>query len=83
MLYVLHSFGPDHVRLMSVDGEGKLTARPERYTVNTHDKPNRVSTMVVLSPDEKLVFVGTTFDEPASRIRTAHRSSGSAGQAGR
>ena len=63
-LYVLHSFGPDHVRLMSVDGEGKLTARPERYTVNTHDKPNRVSTMVAVSPDEKLVFVGTTFDEP-------------------
>ena len=31
---------------MSVDGEGKLTARPERYTINTHDKPNRVSTMV-------------------------------------
>jgi 6-phosphogluconolactonase (cycloisomerase 2 family) len=63
-LYVLHSFGPDHLRLMSVDGEGKLTARPERYTVNTHDKSNRVSTMVVVSPDEKLVFVGTTFDEP-------------------
>ena len=32
-LFVLHSFGPDHVRLMSVDGEGKLTARPERYSV--------------------------------------------------
>lgn len=63
-LYVLHSFGPDHVRLMSLDGEGKLTPRPERYTVNTHDKPNRVPTMVVVSPDEKLVFVGTTFDEP-------------------
>ena len=63
-LFVLHSFGPDHVRLMSVDEKGKLTARPERYTVNTHDKPNRVSTMVVVSPDEKLVFVGTTFDEP-------------------
>src|SRR6516165_8320277 len=58
MLYVLHSFGPDHLRLMSVDSGGKLTARPERYTVNTHDKPNRVSTMVVVSPDEKLVFVG-------------------------
>ena len=66
MLYVLHSFGPDHLRLMSVDSGGKLTARPERYTVNTHDKPNRVSTMVVLTPDEKFVFVGTTFDEPAS-----------------
>ena len=63
-LFVLHSFGPDHLRLMSVDGGGKLTARPERYTVNTHDKPNRVSTMVVVSPDEKFVFVGTTFDEP-------------------
>src|SRR5262249_47946064 len=33
-LYVLHSFGPDHVRLISVDGAGKLTLRPERYTVN-------------------------------------------------
>src|SRR5262249_32737788 len=64
VLFVLHSFGPDHLRLMSVDAEGKLTSRPERYTVNTHDKPNRVSTMVIVSPDEKLVFVGTTFDEP-------------------
>jgi hypothetical protein len=63
-LFVLHSFGSDHLRLMSVDAEGKLTSRPERYTANTHDKPNRVSTMVVVSPDEKLVFVGTTFDEP-------------------
>jgi len=65
-LFVLHSFGPDHLRLMSVHAEGKLTVRPERYTVNTHDKPNRVSTMVVVSPDEKWVFIGTTFDEPAS-----------------
>jgi hypothetical protein len=64
MLFVLHSFGPDHLRLMSVDAAGKLTPRPERYTVNTHDKPNRVSTMVVVSPDERFVFVGTTFDEP-------------------
>lgn len=63
-LVVLHSFGPDHIRLMSVHGEGKLTVRPERYTINTHDKPNRVATMVAISPDEKFVFVGTTFDEP-------------------
>ena len=26
MLYVVHSLGPDHIRLMTVDGEGKLTA---------------------------------------------------------
>lgn len=51
---------------MSVDEDGNLTARPERHTVNTHDKPNRVSTIVVVSPDERFVFVGTTFDEPAS-----------------
>ena len=65
-LFVLHSFGPDHVRLLTVARDGALTPRPERYTVNTHDKPNRVSTMVVVSPNEKFLFVGTTFDEPAS-----------------
>ncbi len=64
ILYVTHSFGPDHVRLMSVDGQGKLTARPERYTVNTKDKTDRVPTMGVLSPDGKFLVVGTTFDQP-------------------
>jgi 6-phosphogluconolactonase (cycloisomerase 2 family) len=66
MLYVLHSFGPDHLRLMSVDQQGKLRPRPERYTVNTHDKLDRVATMTTLSPDGRLLFVGTTFDEPAT-----------------
>jgi 6-phosphogluconolactonase (cycloisomerase 2 family) len=64
ILYVTHSFGPDHVRLMSVDGQGKLTARPEQYTVNTKDKTERVPTMGVLSPDGKFLIVGTTFDLP-------------------
>jgi hypothetical protein len=65
-LYVLHAFGPDHVRLMSVDEEGNLTARPEGYTVNTMDKPKRVATMASLTADEKLLVVGTTFDQPAA-----------------
>ena len=64
MLYVVHSFGPDHVRLMSVSDEGKLSPRMERYTANTPDKPNRVPTMAVLTPDEKFVILGTTFDVP-------------------
>jgi hypothetical protein len=64
-LFVLHSFGPDHLRLMSVDDEGNLTVRPERYTINTMDKHNRVATMASLSADEKFLVVGTTFDEPA------------------
>jgi 6-phosphogluconolactonase (cycloisomerase 2 family) len=64
MLYVVHSFGPDHIRLMSVSSDGKLTPRMERYTANTPEKPHRVPTMGVLSPDERFFLVGTTFDLP-------------------
>jgi 6-phosphogluconolactonase (cycloisomerase 2 family) len=64
MLYVVHSFGPDHIRLMSVSSDGKLTPRMEKYTSNTPEKPHRVPTMGVLSPDEKFLLVGTTFDLP-------------------
>jgi 6-phosphogluconolactonase (cycloisomerase 2 family) len=67
ILYVLHSFGPDHLRLMSVDDQGKLTARPERYTANTKDKADRVPTMAVLSPDGEFLLVGTVFDVPPVR----------------
>jgi len=66
-LYVVHSFGPDHLRLMSVDAKGKLTARPERYSVSTMDWPNRVPTMAVLSPDGRFLLLGTAFDELPSR----------------
>jgi 6-phosphogluconolactonase (cycloisomerase 2 family) len=62
MLYVVHSFGPDHLRLMSVDDEGKLTPRPEGYSANTPDKPDRVPTMSALTPDGRFLLVGTTFD---------------------
>src|ERR1700758_3663231 len=65
-LYALHSLGHDHLRLLSVDADGKLTQRPERYTVNVSGKPNRMSTMVALAPSGRHVLVGTTFDEPAS-----------------
>src|SRR5579872_6145312 len=64
MLYVLHSFGPDHLRLMSVSSDGKLTPRMERYTANTETKLNRVPTMAVISPDGRFLLVGTTFDVP-------------------
>src|SRR6476660_6441396 len=64
MLYVVHSFGPDHIRIMSVSSDGKLTPRKEKYTCNTPDKPHRVPTQAVLSPDGKFLLVGTTFDLP-------------------
>jgi hypothetical protein len=59
----VHTFAPDHIRLMSVDGEGKLAPRPEHYTMGTKDWPNRVPTMAVLSPNEKFLILGTAFDE--------------------
>src|SRR5258708_36203789 len=62
-LFVLHTFGPDELRLMSVDGEGKLTPHPERYSVNTMDRNNRCPTMADISPAGKFLVVGTTFDE--------------------
>src|SRR5579863_4962709 len=66
MLYVVHSFGPDHIRIMSVSKDGKLTPRKERYTANTPEKQHRVPTQGVLSPDEKFLLVGTTFDLPVA-----------------
>jgi 6-phosphogluconolactonase (cycloisomerase 2 family) len=69
-LFVLHSFGPDHLRLMAVDAQGKLTLRPERYTANTQDKTDRVPTMAVLSPNGKFLLVGTTFDQPIAHTGT-------------
>ncbi|MGW4463750.1 beta-propeller fold lactonase family protein [Micromonospora sp. NPDC004704] len=63
-LFVLHAFGPDHLRLMSVDDNGKLAVRLERYSVNTSDKADRVATMVKLAPEGRFLFVGTTFDQP-------------------
>jgi len=66
-LFVVHTFGPDHLRLMSVNEEGNLTPRPEKYSVSTMEWPNRVPTMAVLSPDGKFLVLGTTFDELPSR----------------
>ena len=73
MLFVLHSFGPDHLRLMVVDAAGKLTPRMERYTANTHGKTDRMPTMAVLPPDGKFLIVGTTLssEQPASQQRSA------------
>lgn len=65
-LFVLHAFGPEHIRLMSVDADGRLSTRPEGYTVDTPEKTRRVATMVALTPDDRYLVVGTTFDEPAA-----------------
>ena len=62
-LYVLHTFGPDHIRLFSVDSGGYLRLRSERYSAVPADKPGRVTTMLTVSPDEKFLLIGSSIDE--------------------
>jgi hypothetical protein len=62
-LYVLHTFGPEHIRLFSVDSDGYLRPRSERYSAVPADKPGRVTTMLSISPDEKFLLVGSSMDE--------------------
>jgi len=73
MLFVVHTVGPDHIRLMSVDSEGQLTSRREQYSVNTKDWPDRGPTMGTLTPDSKFLIVGTIFDQ----LPTKHYPDGS------
>ena len=61
-LYVLHAFGPNHLRSYTVAEDGKLKLRPERYSVNTATKTDRVSTQAVLSPDGRFLLVDILFD---------------------
>ncbi len=62
-LYVLHTFGPEQIRLFSVDSDGYLRLRAERHSAVPVDKPGRVTTMLTVSPDEKFLLVGCSMDE--------------------
>jgi hypothetical protein len=62
-LYVLHTVGPTHIRVLSVAGDGMLTPSPEGYSAVPADKPGRVTTMLTLSPDECFLLVGCSLDE--------------------
>jgi hypothetical protein len=62
-LYVLHTDGPSHIRLMSVNDEGMIAARPEGYCATPSDKPRRITTMLTLAPDERFLLVGCGLDE--------------------
>ena len=80
MLYVVHSFGPDHIRIMSVSGNEARRAWND--TCNTPDKPHRVPTHAVISPDGSLV--GEAFDIAHRNLRrfipTVRQSFGCPGQ---
>ncbi len=61
-LYVCHSFGPDHIRMFSVN-DGKLTQKGSSYTVNIGEKTDRVPTEIVLTPDNKFLMADILFDK--------------------
>jgi len=61
-LYALHAFGPDHLRLFSVDQDGVLSLRSERYSVNVGTKTDRIPTQAVLTPDGQFLLVDILFD---------------------
>lgn len=60
-LYVCHAFGPDHIRMFSVNN-GMLTQKPGSYTANIGDK-HRVTTEIVLTPDARFLMVNNLFDQ--------------------
>lgn len=60
-LYVLHAFGPNHLRVYDVE-DGKLTLRSQRRSIDTPSKVGRVSTHVVLTPDQRFLVVDVLFD---------------------
>jgi 6-phosphogluconolactonase (cycloisomerase 2 family) len=62
-LYVLHTLGPEQIRLFLVSSDGKLTLRSERYSSVPADKPGRVTTMLTVSPDERFLLAGCSVDE--------------------
>jgi hypothetical protein len=62
-LYALHTFGPEHIRLFSVDADGYLKLRSRGYSAVPTDKPGRVATMLTVAPGEKFLLVGCSVDE--------------------
>ncbi len=60
-LYVLHAFGPNHLRIYDVN-HGKLSLRPQKRTCNTATKDDRLTTQAALTPDQKFLLVDVLFD---------------------
>jgi hypothetical protein len=62
-LYALHTFGPEHIRVFSVDSNGALKVGAKGYSAVPSNKPGRVPTMLTVSPDQKYLLVGCSVDQ--------------------
>ncbi|MGI9552128.1 MAG: beta-propeller fold lactonase family protein, partial [Aurantibacter sp.] len=60
--YALHSFGPNHISVLKVTEDMKLTPMEYRYTVNTQKDKDRIPTQITMSPDGKFVLVDVLFN---------------------
>ena len=61
-LYVLHAFGPNHLRAYKVSEDGKLKLLPAQHSVDMTTKVGRVATQAVVSPDGRFLLVDILFD---------------------
>ncbi len=73
MLYVLHAFGPNHLRSFTVAKDGKLKLRPQQSSIDTAQKVGRVATQAVLSPDGRFLLVDILFDAHPAESRRFFR----------
>ncbi len=62
VLYVAHSYGPDHIHLFNVKKDGKLELRADHYAVNTPTKTDRIPSQIVLSPDGNYLMADILLD---------------------
>ncbi|KRG70202.1 hypothetical protein ABB29_07540 [Pseudoxanthomonas dokdonensis] len=61
-LYVLHTFGPNHIRSFKVDA-GKLVNTGISTTVNTGQLQRRVPVQITVSPDGRFVLVNVLYND--------------------
>lgn len=61
VLYVGHSFGPDHIKSFKVT-DGKLSRTSDMKSVNTPDMSDRTLTQILISPDNKFLLAYVLFD---------------------
>jgi 6-phosphogluconolactonase (cycloisomerase 2 family) len=62
VLYVLHSYGPDQIKLFKVD-EGKLHLMDESYSINYGAFTDRLPSSILLSPDGKYLITSILYNQ--------------------
>lgn len=67
VLYVGHTFGPDHIRTFSV-ADGVLALKAGAQSVNTDSMHDRVLTQIQISPDHHYLLANVLYDKRPEKI---------------